>query len=53
MVLRTAPERIHTIVPGLVILYRTAHWCGTRRVVTSPYGVREGYLLARLERGGQ
>ncbi len=53
MVLRTAPERIHTIVPGLVILYRTAHWCGARRVVTSPYGVREGYLLARLEQVGQ
>lgn len=52
MVLRTAPERIHTIVPGLVILHRAAHDCGARRVVTSPFGVREGYLLAQLERDG-
>lgn len=49
LVLRTAPERIHTIVPGMTVLYRTAQYCGAKRILPSPYGVREGYLCARLE----
>ena len=49
LVLRTAPERIHTIIPGMTVLYRTARLCGAKRILPSPYGVREGYLCARLE----
>lgn len=49
LVLRTAPERIHTIIPGMTVLYRAARYCGAKRILPSPYGVREGYLCARLE----
>lgn len=53
LVLRNAPERIHTIVPGMTVLYRTARYCGADHILPSPYGVREGYLCARLEQSGQ
>ena len=42
--LKSSPDRIHTLVPGLIILQTIAGYCGAKAIFTSPYGVREGYL---------
>ena len=51
-ILKIAPERVHTMLPGVALLSAAAEIYGSRTVVTSPYGVREGYLLSILEGRG-
>ena len=51
-ILKIAPERIHTITPGVAVLHTVAKTFGCRTVVTSPYGVREGYLYYLLKERG-
>ena len=51
-ILKLAPERIHTMLPGIALLSAAAELYGSRTVVTSPYGVREGYLISVLESRG-
>lgn len=51
-ILKIAPERIHTMLPGIALLSAAAELYGSRSVVTSPYGVREGYLISVLESRG-
>lgn len=48
MILKTCPERIHTIMPGITILRCLVKHFGSRTVVTVENGVREGYLWKRL-----
>ena len=47
--IKSAPDRLHTLVPGLVILDAVSHRFRCETFSASPYGVREGYLLYRLE----
>lgn len=47
-ILRTAPERVHTLVPGMTILKTVVKRFGGDVVVVSGYGVREGYLYERV-----
>lgn len=49
--LRAAPDRLHTLLPGLAILETVAGYYGCTQFFASPYGVREGYLLRMLEGG--
>ena len=50
--LKTAPDRIHTLLPGVVVLKTIAAYYGSQTIITSHYGVREGYLYYLLgERG--
>jgi len=51
-ILRIIPERIHTIVPGMLVLKTVAEKYGCRKVVVSTCGVREGYLLTILKEQG-
>lgn len=51
-ILKLAPERVHTLVPGMVVLSAAAELCGAKTIVTSSYGVREGYLEHMLEKEG-
>lgn len=51
-ILKIAPERIHTMLPGIALLSAAAELYGSRTVITSPYGVREGYLLSVLDGRG-
>ena len=51
-ILKIAPERIHTMLPGIALLSAAAELYGSRTVVTSKYGVREGYMLSILESRG-
>ncbi len=51
-ILKHAPDRVHTFVPGLLILNTIAHYYGSETILTSAYGVREGYLAYVLEERG-
>lgn len=46
--LRVVPERIHTIMPGMIILHTLLGQLGCDVLEVSAYGVREGYLLAEI-----
>ncbi len=48
LILRHQPERIHTLIPGLLILQHVMHLFGAEQLVVSKYGVREGYLCQRI-----
>ncbi|MBD3108458.1 phosphatase [Bacillus sp. AGMB 02131] len=53
-ILRVVPDRIHTIIPGMLILNEIATYFGSEVIRISNYGVREGYLYSKvLKDGGQ
>lgn len=47
-ILQIAPERIHTIIPGMVILETVAKSSRCKRIIVSKSGVREGYLAGKV-----
>lgn len=47
-ILHAAPDRVHTLVPGLVILNTIIEAYGVEQVTASSSGVREGYLMDRV-----
>lgn len=47
--IQVVPERLHTIVPGLKILETIIKVYGRPLMVVSDYGVREGYLMQKLQ----
>lgn len=51
-ILKIAPERIHTFIPGLLIIQTIAEEYKSKKVNTSYYGVREGYLHNVLKERG-
>ncbi len=44
-ILKVIPNRIHTIVPGTVILYTIMKYYHSQQVIVSSAGAREGYLI--------
>ncbi|MCI8478111.1 MAG: phosphatase [Oscillospiraceae bacterium] len=48
LILQVVPDRVHTLLPGLVILNVLLKTCGVEVVTVSTRGVREGYLLERV-----
>ncbi|HWQ79536.1 MAG TPA: hypothetical protein VN381_11995 [Anaerovoracaceae bacterium] len=44
-ILRVVPERIHTIIPGMLLLRTIAKFYCCDKIIVSEYGVREGYLI--------
>ncbi len=50
--LKSSPDRIHTFTPGLMVMNVIAKFYGSETVITSKYGVREGYLYYLLEEKG-
>lgn len=48
LMLRLEADRIHTLIPGLLILQHTFHLFHAQQLVISEYGVREGYLCQRI-----
>lgn len=50
LILKTEPERIHTIIPGIAILLEIAKRFNAKEIVISNYGVREGYLCHRAQK---
>ena len=51
-IIKVAPDRIHTMIPGMVILDRIANRIGSEYVQVSEQGIREGYLHYKLFNGG-
>lgn len=51
-ILKVAADRIHTFTPGLLVLRQISAYYGVSSIVSSDYGVREGYLLQALEQEG-
>ncbi len=49
LILRYAPERIHTLIPGLMVLQYLVDRYGAREITVSHYGVREGYLRRKIQ----
>ena len=48
-ILQLSPERIHTIIPGMILLKTIAKSCGIEHfTVIDDYGLREGYLYERI-----
>lgn len=48
LILRLEAERIHTLIPGLLILQHAFHIFHAQQLVVGKYGVREGYLCQRI-----
>ena len=48
--LKASAERVHTLVPGCIILLELLDACGADRLDVCKYGVREGYLIDRMLR---
>ena len=49
LILRYEPERIHTLIPGLMLLRYMLERYQVSQVTVSHYGVREGYLRRRIQ----
>lgn len=52
-ILKIAPDRIHTFIPGLILFHTIASHFQSETVITSQYGVREGYLHFLLQERGE
>ncbi|MGN1409104.1 MAG: phosphatase [Eubacteriales bacterium] len=50
LILRLEAERIHTLVPGILIMQHAFHLFQAQQLVVSKYGVREGYLCQKILR---
>lgn len=48
LILNNCPDRIHTIIPGALILNQLSHHLVKEDIFISKYGVREGYLCHRV-----
>lgn len=48
LILKLIPDRIHTIVPGIMILEYLFDHFNAEQLVVSEYGVREGYLWQKI-----
>ena len=51
LLLKAAPDRIHTLIPGLIVLDTLARAYGLEDLTVSRCGVREGYLQDRVLKG--
>ncbi len=47
-ILRAAPERVHTLLPGMILFHAVAGFYESESVIISRFGVREGYLADRV-----
>ncbi len=48
LILKLEPDRIHTILPGLLILQHVFHSLNIKKMIVGKYGVREGYLCQKI-----
>ena len=50
-ILRVAPDRVHTMVPGMIILDTLCDYFSCEEIRMSNFGVREGYLYKKVVMG--
>lgn len=46
--IKVIPDRLHTILPGMIVLNTLAKHFGSEVIFVSEFGVREGYLYRKL-----
>lgn len=51
-ILQVVPDRVHTIIPGMLILHNIATYYECKEIYVSNYGVREGYLFEKVLKKG-
>jgi exopolyphosphatase/guanosine-5'-triphosphate,3'-diphosphate pyrophosphatase len=47
-VMQLAPDRIHTVITGMIILATVSKEFNAEKIIVSTYGVREGYLYQKV-----
>jgi len=47
-ILLVAPERVHTLIPGLDIMFNVAQYFGAETIIANKYSIREGYVNKRI-----
>ena len=52
LILRHCPDRVHTILPGMMLMNTLTEKLCCGELYISPYGVREGYLCHKLLNAG-
>lgn len=50
-IIETSPDRLHTLLPGMAVLQAISQYYKCERFSSTPYGVREGFILYLLEEG--
>lgn len=48
MLLKVAPDRVHTLIPGMLALKEILRWYDVQTIRISDYGLREGYLMEKV-----
>ena len=48
LILKLESDRIHTIIPGIMILQHVLNLFKAEKIIVSKYGVREGYLWQKI-----
>ncbi|WP_293007829.1 MULTISPECIES: hypothetical protein [unclassified Oscillibacter] len=48
LILKLSPDRIHTIVPGILVLHSLFHLLDAKTLEIGKYGVRERYLCRKI-----
>ena len=48
IILKVKADRIHTLLPGLSILYRIAKYFHVEKIAVAQTGIREGYVISRI-----
>ncbi|ONI39244.1 hypothetical protein AN640_01880, partial [Candidatus Epulonipiscium fishelsonii] len=49
LMLKVAPERVHTFIPGMIIANEIAKHVNSSNFIVSNFGLREGYLYYKLK----
>ena len=47
-ILKIVPDRIHTIIPGMIVLDTINDYCRCRKIQMAAGGVREGYMMEKV-----
>jgi len=53
IMIRNLPDRLHTIIPGIIAYRRIINAIGGSEVIVSETGIREGYLMQTLKSGNE
>lgn len=46
--IKTIPDRIHTFIPGCIVIQRVFEKTGAQKLTIAKHGVREGFLIERV-----
>lgn len=49
-IIKVAPDRLHTILPGMIILDTVANYYNSKVIEVSDFGIREGYLYTMINK---